>query len=126
MASSLPLETAVRHVLLATLKEGYTKCPARDRVVGVSAARPSRCRRRLVAQVVTQVGPAAAVEPRYRTIRAAHAPAPRSLCWDCSSGRCQHGALPPLPGLVRVPGRQECTGEVPGACASSVMTHGRQ
>src|SRR5437762_5359903 len=44
-----------------------------------------------IAQVVTQAGHARAVATRCRTIRAAHAPAPRSLCWDCSSGRCQRG-----------------------------------
>jgi hypothetical protein len=70
--------------------------------------------------------PARLVVTQSRAIRAAHAPGPRALCWDCSSDRFQCGALPPLPGLVRAPDRTECTGEVPTGYVSSVTTRGRQ
>jgi hypothetical protein len=33
---------------------------------------------------------------------------PARPCWDCFCGRCRFDAPPPLPGLVRVPGRQRC------------------
>src|SRR5262249_11753510 len=41
--------------------------------------------------------------------------------WDCVCGRCQFGAPPPLPGLVRAPSRQRCTAVAPPACVSRAV-----
>ena len=35
--------------------------------------------------------------------------------------RCRFAAPPPLPGLMRAPGRQRCTAEAPVACVSCAV-----
>jgi MFS family permease len=44
-----------------------------------------------------------------------------SVGWKPYKESCRFGAPPPLPGPVRAPGRQRCTGEAPAACVSCAV-----